>query len=271
MCVFHRLQVLYGVCVPQSVPQSTNSVSQSTRTIWYVCSIEYSDCMMYAVHRVQGLYDVCVPQCSTEYKQSVPQSARTIWYVCSIEHNDYMMGAQSTRVVCCVCFTEYEDCILCVPQSMKSVWYVCFTECKDCTMCVFHRVQGLYDMHVPQSLYVVYVPQSMRSVLCMCSRKFVWCICSTEYKDWWMPKVEEVMVDKNRAKKQTTPGAAPVASDEKVSCSPHYLIVFISKCTGKPQHNQWSGLRKWIAVCPAGCFRWQRRHCVGSGFDFWWV
>ena len=45
-----------------------------------------------------------------------------------------------------------------------------------------------------------------------------------------MPKVEEVTVDKNRAKKQTTPGAAPVASDEKVSCSPHYLIVFILKC-----------------------------------------
>nr|KAG5709883.1 hypothetical protein BaRGS_029925 [Batillaria attramentaria] len=37
-----------------------------------------------------------------------------------------------------------------------------------------------------------------------------------EYKDWWIPKVEEVIVDKNRAKGQSTV-TSTAAADEKVS------------------------------------------------------
>ena len=49
--------------------------------------------------------------------------------------------------------------------------------------------------------------------LCICIY-----MCVAEYKDWWIPKVEEITIDKDRAKKQGGPSSAPSALDAKVSC-----------------------------------------------------
>ncbi|KAK7501739.1 hypothetical protein BaRGS_00007170 [Batillaria attramentaria] len=46
-----------------------------------------------------------------------------------------------------------------------------------------------------------------------------------EYKDWWIPKVEEVIVDKNRAKGQSTVTSTATA-DEKVATSPDIFISY---------------------------------------------
>ncbi|XP_070174801.1 uncharacterized protein [Littorina saxatilis] len=51
-----------------------------------------------------------------------------------------------------------------------------------------------------------------------------------EYKDWWVPKVEAVTVDKDRAKKQTSASSAPAVDDKKAAESPD---VFISYQWGK--------------------------------------
>ena len=58
----------------------------------------------------------------------------------------------------------------------------------------------------------------------------------TEYKDWWVPKVEVVTVDKDRAKKQAAPSSAPTATTDEVSGLSAYR--FLSLC-------QWSGPVSW--------------------------
>ncbi|KAL8602242.1 hypothetical protein ACOMHN_022755 [Nucella lapillus] len=55
-------------------------------------------------------------------------------------------------------------------------------------------------------------------------------IVQPEYKDWWVPKVEQVTIDKDRAKKQTAASSAPPSTDDKASESPE---VFISYQWGK--------------------------------------
>ncbi|KAL8602241.1 hypothetical protein ACOMHN_022754 [Nucella lapillus] len=55
-------------------------------------------------------------------------------------------------------------------------------------------------------------------------------IVQPEYKDWWVPKVEQVTIDKDHAKKQTAASSAPPSTDDKASESPE---VFISYQWGK--------------------------------------
>nr|KAG5696315.1 hypothetical protein BaRGS_027925 [Batillaria attramentaria] len=47
-----------------------------------------------------------------------------------------------------------------------------------------------------------------------------------EYKDWWIPKIEEVIVDKNRAKGQNTSSAPVAVNDEKAATSPDVFISY---------------------------------------------
>ena len=178
------MSVCVRVCPCACVAQGMSEVSvlKWTLTVW---------CVFYRVlfYSVQWLYCVCTPQ--------------------------------STRTGGGACFTVYIGCILhvlqlvdvsvsvhwlyfaCAPQSTRTGGSVCFTVYHGSIVCVLHSLQGLVD---------VSVSQCTMPVLCM---------CSTEYKDWWLPKVEEVMVDKQRAQKQTAPSSAPDASDEKVCYLSH--------------------------------------------------
>ena len=152
---------------------------QTTRTGGCVCFTVYNTCIVHVLHRVQGLVDMSVSQCTM-----------AVLCMYSTDHKDWW-----------ICLFHSVQCLYCVctVQTTRTGGYVCFTLHNCCIECVLYRPQGLVDISVSY-----------------CTMALL-CMCSTEYKDWWLPKVEEVTVDKQRAQKQAAPSSTD-AGDAKVCC-----------------------------------------------------